>query len=184
MDIMYKSASFYIESDAQNNSYASNDSVNSFMYACEMFFEPIAKAQDERSDDKRSDDEHATLRDKLIKSENEYRLLQILYSEQFKTYLRNNNLIDDKGNMIDDECAFREPVLRDWYCFMFFNAEDASEYWLINVNPNCELFEYVIYCGENMDTDIYKFSERLIIDNLLYNSCDILTTSADDDSNK
>ena len=40
-----------------------------------------------------------------------------------------------------------DVICRDWYCFLHYDAEDHTNYWLINVNPQCVLFEYVIFCG-------------------------------------
>jgi hypothetical protein len=98
-----------------------------------------------------------------------------MHIDKIKQYVSENELNNwyaflndgtfNMGINYDDE--INDTVLKDdWYCFLHFHDADYHmRYWLININPNCALYEYVIYCeGDGSwdlkyNTDFYHFSD-------------------------
>lgn len=90
---------------------------------------------------------------------------------ELSTYFRNVNgeeVFDVGMSYTNDQN--KTVVCRDWHCFLHYDADDNSEYWLININPQCALFEYVLFCGPCVpEHQFFHFSEMPDYEHLIVN---------------
>ena len=66
--------------------------------------------------------------------------------------------------VVDYESDEVENIIkRDWHCFLqFSDGGDGhyNEWWIVNINPDCALFEHVIHCSHNLENnEMYHYSE-------------------------
>jgi len=101
-------------------------------------------------------------------------------TELKKYYDSENNTNFDVGFSYDEK--FNTKVLvHDWHWFLHYHADDNAKCWLINTNPESNLFEYVIYCGHECNYELFHFSEMAKYEHLIYDCIDEDSDDGDDD---
>jgi len=47
----------------------------------------------------------------------------------------------------------------EWKCFILFDAEEDSVYWLLNINKNSKFYGHIVRFDHQIDKEIYYLSE-------------------------
>ncbi len=107
------------------------------------------------------DNYHNNFKD--LRQEHGEKVKQYVLQNEMKCWFNDHNEFD-MGTLYDHEININ-ILSRDWYCFLMFNDDTdnggSMVFWLININPTCVLFEYVIECPTTLEISptLYHFSQ-------------------------
>lgn len=85
-----------------------------------------------------------------------YNLIRAEYGERIGQYLQDNGI--SRATLYRARTA--DLVKRDWHVFLTYAADDYTMDWVINVNPECALFEHVVIVrASSTEAQFFPFSD-------------------------